>query len=263
MKKIILMAALSALLVGADTVPAKMPAVTVSASLSADPAAYVGPCPAAIVFRGKITASRPTTVQYRFIRSDGGMGPLQTLTFSTPGLRGVSTTWSLNHDITGWVAIKVVSPVAMESAKANFSIQCRLPNLAVIAFKYEGRLVNTANFPNDRPLTVRMDERKTIELTVQNAAGGADVTSEFSVGLYLSTAYPPGCRPAPIRLWRQEIPGLRSGESVRLSATILIPSTLSPIRYWLYPMVDDSECVAESVEDGNCYSAVPLRSLPR
>jgi hypothetical protein len=246
-----------------EVTPAKMPVITVSAFLAADPSAYVGPCPAIINFRGTIRVSRAATVQYQFIRNDGAITPVRTLTFAAAGSQAVGTRWSLNRDYTGWEAIKVLSPVAVESNRANFSIQCRLPNLAILAFKYEGRLVNAANFPPDRPLDIRMDDLKAVELTIQNAGGGADITESFSVGLYLSSTYPPGCRPAPIKLWSQTVAGLEAGESATFSTRILIPSTLSYINYWLYPMVDDTHAIAESVEDGNCYTSVPLRSVPR
>lgn len=245
-----------------DTGSIKAP-IIIKASLSADPSSYTGPCPATITFKGKISASRPAVVQYRFIRNDGAIAPVKTLTFSAAGSKSVSTTWTLGRDYTGWEAIKVISPVEVESNKANFSIQCKLPNLSIICFKYEGRLVNWANFPPDRPLNISMDDLKSIELTIQNAPGGVDITESFSVGLYLSSTYPPGCRPAPIKLWSQTVPGLRAGESLRFSTRVLIPSTLAYINYWMYPMVDDTNRIVESVEDGNCYTSVPLRSVPR
>jgi hypothetical protein len=241
----------------------KLPSIIIKAALSAYPPSYVGACPATITFKGTISTNKPAVVKYKFIRSDGAIAPVQTLTFSAAGSKTVSTTWTRGSDCTGWVAIKVVSPVSVESNKANFSIRCTLPNLVVISFKYEGRLVNAANFPPDRPLNISMDDLKSIELTIQNAPGGADVTESFSVGLYLSSTYPPGCRPTPIKLWSQTVPGLRAGESLRLSTRVLIPSTLAYINYWMYPMVDDTNRIVESVEDGNCYTAVPLRSVPR
>jgi len=240
-----------------------MPSIIIKATLNAIPPSYSGPCRTTITFKGTISVSKPAVVKYKFIRNDGADLPVQTLTFSAAGSKPVSTTWTLGSDYTGWVAIKVISPVAVESNKANFSIRCTLPNLSVISFKYEGRLVNAANFPPDRPLNISMDDLKSIELTIQNAPGGGDVTESFSVGLYLSSTYPPGCRPAPIKLWSETVPGLRAGESLRFSIRVLIPSTLAYINYWMYPMVDDTNRIVESVEDGNCYTAVPLRSVPR
>lgn len=245
-----------------DTGHIKAP-IIIKAFLSADPASYTGPCPGTITFKGKISVNRAAVVKYKFIRSDGATAPVQTLTFSRAGSKTVSTTWTLWRDYTGWEAIKVISPIEVESNKANFSIQCKLPNLVVICFKYEGRLVNWANFPPDRPLDISMDDFKSIELTIQNAPGGADVMESFSVGLYLSSTYGAGCRPTPIKLWSQTVPGLRAGESVRFSTRVLIPSTLAYINYWMYPMVDDTNRIVESVEDGNCYTSVPLRSVPR
>jgi|GEM_PF-2046372 len=96
----------------------------VEATLSADPASYSGPCPATINFRGRISVSAPGQVQYRFIRSDRATAPVQTLNFPQPGSQEVTTTWRIGRDYSGWVAIKVTSPLEVESEKANFEIKC-------------------------------------------------------------------------------------------------------------------------------------------
>ena len=102
--------------------------VRVTATLGVSPASYSGNCPALITFRGHITVNQPTTIQYKFIRSDNAQAPVQTLNFPQKGTQEVTTTWQLGGPglptYSGWEAIQVISPVSVESNKANFSIRC-------------------------------------------------------------------------------------------------------------------------------------------
>ena len=102
--------------------------VRVKAHLGVKPASYSGTCPALISFRGFISVSQPTTVQYKFIRSDNAQAPVQTLNFPKAGQQEVTTTWQLGGPglptYSGWEAIQVISPVSVESNKAEFKIRC-------------------------------------------------------------------------------------------------------------------------------------------
>lgn len=99
-----------------------------SARLAATPTAFQGTCPATIRFTGEIRASKPGKVQFKYVRSDGAPSPVQTLLFSTPGSKPISTTWTLGGPslprYTGWIAIEFVHPLTDRSPPANFSIQC-------------------------------------------------------------------------------------------------------------------------------------------
>jgi hypothetical protein len=123
--------------------------VRVKAELGVKPPSYTGTCPALISFRGFISVSQPTTVQYRFIRSDNAQAPVQTLNFSKAGTQEVETTWQLGGPslptYSGWEAIEVISPVSIQSNKAEFRIRCtgqgqqggietekQLPDLAIV-----------------------------------------------------------------------------------------------------------------------------------
>jgi hypothetical protein len=113
-----------------QTAPLKVaPApVRITARLGVSPASYKGNCPALITFRGHITVNQPTTVQYKFIRSDNAQAPVQTLNFPKAGTQGVTTTWQLGGPglptYSGWEAIQVISPVGAESNKAHFRVRC-------------------------------------------------------------------------------------------------------------------------------------------
>ncbi len=102
--------------------------VRVTATLGVSPASYSGNCPALITFKGHITVSQPTTLQYKFIRSDNAQASVQTLNFPNKGTQEVTTTWQLGGPslptYSGWEAIQVISPVSVQSNKAAFRIRC-------------------------------------------------------------------------------------------------------------------------------------------
>jgi hypothetical protein len=113
-----------------QTTPLKVaPApIRITATLGVSPASYSGNCPALISFRGHITVNKPTTIQYKFIRSDNAQAPVQTLNFPKAGTQEVTTTWQLGGPglptYSGWEAIQVISPVSVQSNKAEFRIRC-------------------------------------------------------------------------------------------------------------------------------------------
>ncbi len=97
-------------------------------SFSSTPETYQGQCPVTINFSGKITVNGKGTVQYKFLRSDGAVSPVQVLEFDSAGSRTVSTVWSLGGPsliaYDGWQAIQIVSPNIMDSGKALFAFRC-------------------------------------------------------------------------------------------------------------------------------------------
>ncbi len=100
----------------------------VEMTLRSDPFDYSGPCPVEITFRGRISvAGGGGTVSYKFLRSDGGSAPLQTLVFAGPGSKDVTHTWNWSEpgSFSGWEAVKTFDPEERESVKADFRITCR------------------------------------------------------------------------------------------------------------------------------------------
>ncbi len=92
--------------------------------LTAEPQKYMGTCPAPIKFKGRIATSVPGKVRYQFVRSDGGTSPIFEENFEQAGWKEVNTTWSINGDYSGWMAIKVLFPKQVESEKALFKVIC-------------------------------------------------------------------------------------------------------------------------------------------
>ena len=107
---------------------AKAPAPSlrvVSATLTASPEVYDGPCPVTIKFSGNITVKGKGLVKYTFVRSDGATGPVYTLDFAGDETKHVDTTWTLSPPTFGeWVAIKILSPTVLQSERASFKGTC-------------------------------------------------------------------------------------------------------------------------------------------
>jgi hypothetical protein len=99
--------------------------------LKADDGRPTGPCPLRVVFRGYITANGPGTIKYTFTRSDGATGPVYIMEFKKAGTQPVMTDWTLGDSrvipfYAGWQAVKVLSPVEIESNHdtGSFEINC-------------------------------------------------------------------------------------------------------------------------------------------
>jgi len=145
---IVVVSALAASFVCADPPEAKQltpamaplpPCTVVAAPLAASPARYRGTCPTAIHFKGSIKVdgrigpNSPCVVKYVFDRSDGAHDTIvKSLTFTAPGSKGVSTTWTLGgtelpHYV-GWEAIRTLSPLPEKQWEhAGFEIWCKAP----------------------------------------------------------------------------------------------------------------------------------------
>jgi hypothetical protein len=101
---------------------------TITATLMASPSSLTAYCPATIKFTGAIKVDNvikaPVAIQYKFIRSDGGSTAPITLNCPSAGVYPVNTTWTIGATYSGWEAIEVISPVAVKSDKAGFSLTC-------------------------------------------------------------------------------------------------------------------------------------------
>lgn len=95
--------------------------------------AFVNPtnstaCPTEFFFTGRISASGSGTVQYRWIRSDGAVRPIQTLFFPFAGQQSVAPdTWVLNSTQVGWARLEILAPNPLVSPQAQFSLNCAVP----------------------------------------------------------------------------------------------------------------------------------------
>ena len=114
-----------------ERVSAQKDTTVTAVVLKADDGRPTGKCPLAVKFNGTVTADRAGVVTYTFTRSDGATGPSYALTFDKAGTMPVSTEWTLGDasvlpHYEGWVAIRIVSPTAMESSHdtGSFVLNC-------------------------------------------------------------------------------------------------------------------------------------------
>ena len=86
-----------------------------------------GACPKTISFSGLITASGgPMTVTYRWERSDGALGPTQSIFFGAASAQSVTDTWQLGASYSGWERLHILTPNDMSSGQAAFMLTCLL-----------------------------------------------------------------------------------------------------------------------------------------
>lgn len=93
-------------------------------------------CPHLFNFNGIITVNMPGTVKYTWLRNDGATSPVQTLQFTEPGSKTVSTSWTLggagqNYN-NRWQQLKIVEPSEMLSDKALFNLTCEAEEVAIV-----------------------------------------------------------------------------------------------------------------------------------
>lgn len=100
------------------------------AGVEADPTNYSGECPGVVKFSAKIQASGKGRVKYTWLRSDGATAPVEYLDFEGPGVKYVTTTWTLGDaralpNYAGWQQVKILSPNEMFSNKGTFKLNCK------------------------------------------------------------------------------------------------------------------------------------------
>ena len=229
----------------------------VSISLNVEPASYTGACPADIRFKGTVTSSKPGKIQYRFIRSDGVLQPVETIEFSAPGSKEVNAAWavgekkSLSYD--GWGAIKVVYPEEAQSDKATFTVACdqSLPDLTVRIRKCP-KLV--------KPGT---DLGPSIKVVALNRGSAAVKDVDLEIVLKKENYCPV---PAPSAVYSAHFSNgvlLKGGheqvslkgyekQEVKLSGAATIPNDTPAGDYFLCAVIDAGNKIKESNEADNC-----------
>ncbi|HMK56268.1 MAG TPA: CARDB domain-containing protein [Dissulfurispiraceae bacterium] len=227
----------------------------VSAIMIADPPLYTGVCPADIKFKGLITAQQPGRVQYRLVRSDGVLQPVETLEFATPGSREVTSEWTYvsrkagRQD--GWMSIMIVYPEERESSRAGFSVICdqtkpdlmarikQSPKIVRAGFELGSQLraiaVNRGEIPV-KDVNVEVLLRKESSCDHMQAASGA---AHFLNGA--------------LRGSREQV-SLDGGQKteLKLNGPISIPTETQPGEYFLCIVIDPENRIIESNKANNC-----------
>lgn len=115
----------------AEATPADDGELAVTAlEVDVNPAGHTGKCPVNFEFLAEIVVEgAPGTVSYRWVRSDGEEGPVQTLDVHHPETFEVETTWMLGEpgwsgDGTYWQQLELLEPVRRASKRASFTLRC-------------------------------------------------------------------------------------------------------------------------------------------
>jgi hypothetical protein len=111
-----------------NTAPAANSFSVTSVEASVKPTA-ARQCPAEFNFTGSITTNGAGSVTYRWERSDGGMGIVQTLSFAGAGTQTLTNSWTLSPPgaNTYWEVVHVLTPNDMTSSQATFTLMCPVP----------------------------------------------------------------------------------------------------------------------------------------
>jgi hypothetical protein len=99
----------------------------IEAVARANPSNGTVTCPVEIQFGGRISVEGSGRVSYRWIRSDGALGPVQILNFDGSSSREATTTWTRGapgSKLTGWQAIHIIDPQGVDSNRAEFDLSC-------------------------------------------------------------------------------------------------------------------------------------------
>jgi hypothetical protein len=156
-----------------------------TATLSANPATYNGPCPVVIQFSGTITDNVGNRdVRYQVIYSDGNTGPERVIHFNQPGSQSISEAREFGDTNTspsmqGWAVIKILYPLQAqsESNRAEFKITCT-PPLAETETLQEGG-AQLLEVPPDGDQSAQTLEGGEGDTTTEGgAAEGGDTTTE-------------------------------------------------------------------------------------
>jgi Bacterial Ig domain len=81
-------------------------------------------CPTTFNFSALITTNGAGSVTYVWERSDGASAPNQNVVFSGAGTQMVNTTWSIGAAGTNWERVRIISPNALTSNQATFTLTC-------------------------------------------------------------------------------------------------------------------------------------------
>ncbi len=81
-------------------------------------------CPLNVSFNGTITTNGPAEVKYTWVSFDGGSWPERTLKFGKAGTEKVGELRHAGESGKGWMQLKIVSPNAVMSPRANYVVTC-------------------------------------------------------------------------------------------------------------------------------------------
>jgi hypothetical protein len=237
----------------------------VTVKLGFDNGASSMTCANELLFKGKIKSDKPGKVQYRFIRSDGVLQPVETVEFASAGAKDVNYRWTLKGpalaEFKGWLSLSVTYPEEAATDKVKFSLICdpKRPDLAV----------RIRNCPSSaRP----GGDIKSFRVRTFNH-GGVDIKDAIvDVTLRKESVCP---IPAPraersahfvsgmlIQGGREKV-SLKAGQKsdIKFGGAHIIPADTPLGDYFLCATIDAGDNIKESNEGNNC-SCCPVKIAP-
>jgi hypothetical protein len=237
--------------------------VTVSLEAEKSPAGEA--CGREFFVTGKINTDAPGRIQYRFVRSDGVLQPIETMEFDAAGSQAVGFKWTPDAaapaDFKGWISLQVVYPEEVESNRAEFSVTCypRHSDLGIKIRSCPGHV---------RP----GGDLKTIKVRAFNH-GGLDVKDALvELTLRKDSACPVPARKAErstrfvsgmlIQGGREKV-SIRAGQKsdIKFAGPHIIPADTPLGDYFLCASIDAEDNIKESNEANNCYCC-PIKVAP-
>ncbi len=228
----------------------------VKAELKAIPSNYEGICPVVVNIEGEIFSLKEEKIQYRFLRSDKLVMPVEVLQIPKRSSKKIKMQWSTSIDLSGWVQVEILFPVHIYSKKINFSVKCLgiegPPLRPDLTLKFQG------------PATAKQGENLSNKYKLLVTNTGNREAKNFYVDIILKGWA--GNEPAPTR---EHICG-RGFVSLIQSSQDIIPSGLFPSippdiplgSYDLCATVDSTNVIEEIKEDNN-QSCSPINILEK
>jgi subtilase family serine protease len=235
----------------------------ISATLSTKHDNYSGICPTELKFKGTITSEKPGKIQYRFIRSDGTLLPVETLEFSTPGAKDVNGLWIAGEAGTssyeGWQAIRIVYPEEVESNRVKFKVICdqNMPALTV----------NLRHCPRTARPSHELGSSFKIKVTNHGKLDLKDVTVDIVLkkddscqGSEADTVDSTHFLDGVLLKGGREQVSLNAGQKywIKLNGTNTIPADTPTGDYYLCAVVNAGDQIKDSNKTNNC-SCSPIK----
>jgi hypothetical protein len=131
----------------------------------------VSQCPARESFNGSITTNGAAEVTYTWVSFDGGTWPQGTLRFTGPGTQRVSeqvTLGKAGESVHGWMQLKVLSPNAVLSPRAAYTLNC--PGGQTAGRVIRAQLAVASNLPRNVSARCPIQENFNGTITTNGAA---------------------------------------------------------------------------------------------
>ncbi len=235
----------------------------ITIKLDVDKASYAGTCPASVNFKGTITSDKPGKIQYRFIRSDGVLQPVETLEFGIPETKEIESKWTAGNTKTplfeGWQSLKIVYPEEIESEKVFFKAACDI--------KSTDLKIKVKNCPKSAKAGHEIGSSVKVITFNQGASDVKDVAIDFALrkesACPVSGQYPtysPNYFNGVLLKGSHEQISLNAGQKqeFKIGGSFLIPADTPAGDYFLCAIIDAGDKVKETNKTNNC-SCCPIK----